>query len=45
LEHAVAALDDVLAVAEAEDADELPLVAAQGALVRPRARFSADRFG
>jgi pyridoxine kinase len=45
LEHAVAALDDVLAVAEAEGADELPLVAAQDALVRPRERFSAERFG
>jgi pyridoxine kinase len=45
LEHAVAALDEVLAVAEAKDADELPLVATQDALVRPRARFSAERFG
>ena len=44
LEHAVAALDDVLAVAEAEGADELPLVAAQDALVRPRVRFTARRF-
>jgi pyridoxine kinase len=42
LEHAVAAMDDVLAVAEAEDADELPLVAAQDALARPRARFPAE---
>ena len=44
LEHAVAALDEVLAVAEAEDADELPLVTAQDALVRPRARFPAVRL-
>jgi pyridoxine kinase len=45
LEHAVAALDGVLARAEAEDADELPLVAAQDALVRPRARYRAERLG
>jgi pyridoxine kinase len=44
LEHAVAALDEVLAVAEAQDADELPLVTAQDALVRPRARFPAVRL-
>jgi pyridoxine kinase len=42
LEHAVAALDGVLAVAEAEDADELPLVPARDALDRPRARFPAE---
>jgi pyridoxine kinase len=45
VEHAVAALDDVLAVAEAENADELPLVRAQDALLCPRARFSAERLG
>ncbi len=45
LEHAVAALDEVLAVAEALDADELPLVLAQDAIVHPRARFSAERLG
>ena len=45
LEHAVAALDGVLAVAEATDADELPLVLAQDALVHPQARFSAERLG
>jgi pyridoxine kinase len=45
LEHAVAALDGVLAVAEATDADELPLVLAQDALVHPRTRFSAERLG
>ena len=44
LEHAVAALDDVLALAEAEDAPELPLVAAQDALVRPRVAFRAERL-
>jgi pyridoxine kinase len=44
LEHAVAALDGILAVAEAENADELPLVAAQDVLVRPRARFTAQRL-
>jgi pyridoxine kinase len=44
LEHAVAALDDVLALAEAEDADELPLVAGQEALARPRARYRAERI-
>jgi pyridoxine kinase len=44
LEHAVSALDEVLAVAEAEDADELPLVAAQETLARPRARFQAERL-
>lgn len=44
LEHAVAALDGVLTVAEATDADELPLVLAQDALVHPRARFSAERL-
>jgi pyridoxine kinase len=44
LEHAVAALDEVLAVAEAEDTDELPLVTAQDALIRPRARFPAVRL-
>ena len=45
LEHAVAALDGVLAVAEAADADELPLVRAQNALVHPEARFTAERLG
>jgi pyridoxine kinase len=44
LEHAVRAMDDVLAVAEAEDADELPLVTAQDTLARPRARFAAERL-
>jgi pyridoxine kinase len=44
LEHAVAALDEVLALAEAGDADELPLVAAQDAIVRPRARYAAERL-
>lgn len=44
LEHAVAALDKVLAVAEADGADELPLVAAQDALVRPRPRYRAERL-
>jgi pyridoxine kinase len=44
LEHAVSALDAVLAVAEREDADELPLVAAQDALVRPPTRFPAERL-
>jgi pyridoxine kinase len=44
LEHAVAALDEVLALAEMKDTDELPLVAAQDALTRPRARFTAERF-
>lgn len=45
LEHAVSALDGVLAVAEATDADELPLVLAQDALVHPQARFTAERLG
>jgi pyridoxine kinase len=45
LEHTVAALDEVLAVAEALDADELPLVLAQDAIVHPRTRFSAERLG
>jgi pyridoxine kinase len=45
LEHAVAALDGVLAVAERTDADELPLVTAQDALVHPWARFSAEPVG
>jgi len=45
LEQAVAALDGVLAVAEATDADELPLVLAQDDLVHPRTRFSAERLG
>jgi pyridoxine kinase len=44
LEHAVAALDDVLTLAAAEDADELPLVALQDALVHPRARHRAERL-
>ena len=45
LEHAVAALDEVLAVAEAADADELPVVLAQDAIVHPRARVSAEPLG
>jgi pyridoxine kinase len=45
LEHAVAALDEVLAVAESKNADELPVVSAQEALVRPRPRFTAERLG
>jgi pyridoxine kinase len=45
VEHAVAALDAVLAVAEAHDADELPLVDAQDALVHPPSRFPAERVG
>ena len=44
LEHAVSALDDVLTLAAAEDADELPLVALQDALVHPRARHRAERL-
>jgi pyridoxine kinase len=44
LEHAVAALDEVLSVAEAEDAEELPVVAAQESLARPRTRFAAARL-
>jgi pyridoxine kinase len=44
LEHAASALDAVLAVAEREDVDELPLVAAQDALVHPRSRFPAERL-
>ena len=44
LEHAVAALDDILALAEAGDADELPLVAAQDAVVHPRACYLAERL-
>jgi pyridoxine kinase len=44
LEHAVSALDAILAVAEREDVDELPLVAAQDALVRPGSRFPAERL-
>jgi pyridoxine kinase len=43
LEHAVSALDEILARAEAEDADELPLVSAQDAIVRPRTRYQAER--
>jgi pyridoxine kinase len=43
LEHAVSALDEILARAEAEDADELPLVSAQEAIVRPRTRYQAER--
>jgi pyridoxine kinase len=41
LEHAAGALDDILALAEADGSDELPLVAAQDAIVRPRARYRA----
>jgi pyridoxine kinase len=44
LEHAVSALDEILARAEAEDADELPLVSAQAAIVRPRTRYGAERL-
>ena len=44
LEHAVSALDDVLTRAAAEDADELPLVALQDALVHPRSRYRAERL-
>jgi pyridoxine kinase len=44
LEHAVAAMEDVLAIAEAGNADELPLVAAQDALAHPRSRFPATAF-
>jgi pyridoxine kinase len=44
LEHAVAALDDVLTLAQSEDSDELPLVAALDALVRPRAQYRAERL-
>src|SRR5262249_58031759 len=44
LEHAVAALDQVLAVAEAENTDELPLALAQDAVVNPRSRFTAERL-
>jgi pyridoxine kinase len=44
IEHAVSALDDVLETAAAKDADELPLVACQDALVRPRARYRAERL-
>jgi pyridoxine kinase len=40
--HAVAALDAVLAQAEASGADELPLVAAQEALVHPPVRYPAE---
>jgi pyridoxine kinase len=42
LAHAAAALDAVLAVAEATGADELPLVAAQEALVHPPAPYAAE---
>lgn len=45
LEDAVAALDGVLAIAETTDADELPLVLAQDALVHPRVGFLAERLG
>lgn len=45
LEHAVAALDEVLALAEAEAADELPLAAAGDAIARPRTRYGAERLG
>ena len=44
LEHAVAALDEILAVAEAANADELPLALAQDAVVHPRSRFTAERL-
>jgi len=44
LEHAVASLDQILAVAEAENADELPLALAQDAIVHPRSRFTAERL-
>jgi pyridoxine kinase len=44
LEHAVAALDGILAAAEAENADELPLALAQDAIVHPPSRFAAERL-
>jgi pyridoxine kinase len=44
LEHAVAALDQILAVAEAQNADELPLAVTQDAVVHPRSRFTAERL-
>jgi pyridoxine kinase len=44
VEHAVAALDEILARAELEDAEELPLVRAQEAIVRPRVRYGAERL-
>jgi pyridoxine kinase len=44
LEHAVASLDGILGVAEAENADELPLVRAQDSVVNPRSRFTAERL-
>jgi pyridoxine kinase len=44
LAHAVGALDAVLAMAEATGAEELPLVAAQEALVRPPVRYAPDRL-
>jgi pyridoxine kinase len=44
LEHAVASLDEILAVAEAENADELPLARTQDAIVHPRSHFTAERL-
>ena len=44
LEHAVAALDGVLAVAEARNAEELPLPLAQDTVVHPTSRFAAERL-
>lgn len=44
VEHAVSALDEILVRAEAEDADELPLVPVQDAIVRPRTHYNAERL-
>jgi pyridoxine kinase len=44
LEHAVASLDGILAVAEAENADELPLARTQDAVLHPRSHFTAERL-
>jgi pyridoxine kinase len=44
LEHTVAALDGILAIAETTGADELPLPLAQDAIVKPRSRFTAERL-
>ena len=44
LEHAVGALDGILTVAEASNADELPLALAQDAIVHPRSRYAAERL-
>jgi pyridoxine kinase len=45
LEHAVATLDAVLAIAETTDADELPLVAAQALVACPPVRFATEAVG